>query len=274
MKKGVLLTLIILSFSLFDSTNAGKETANAGNETANAGKGIVARVVGKAPWYFKAMKESMVEVVEENQLLINTNPDGSKKNKDLLPEEFYKGIFKTFTAIVKDFEESELTNKKLSVKRTTYLLTSLFQAGRITIARRQKVINSEADGSTKLKMFIPAIFGKKVAVKIEEKTDIKIKQTTLGKGTFSARNPYNKPDEWETMVLEKFWHQIWKGDRGYAERTSMSEYRYMKPIHIKKACLTCHGDPSGGLGPYGRIKEGYLEGEVRGGISIIIPLGG
>ncbi len=41
-------------------------------------------------YYFDTMKDAMLEVVKENQKLINSNPDGSVKNKKLTPDVFYK----------------------------------------------------------------------------------------------------------------------------------------------------------------------------------------
>lgn len=233
---------------------------------------IRVQIISKAPEYFKAMEDAIIEIILENQALINQNPDGSMKTEELLPQQIFDATYKTFNEVVKNFDKKELTSKKLSPKRTTYLLTSLLQAARITIARSQKAIDTESDGSIKLKKFIPAVFGLQVTRRVMEKTDLKLKQTTLGKNQLTARNPDNAPDKWETRVLKKFLIRIWKGDRGFAQRTTPLEYRFMKPIHIKNACLVCHGSPVGEISPYGHKKEGYQEGEVRGGISITIPI--
>ncbi len=256
-KKGTLLSVVLLSLFFFLSYSLA---------------GVNDSIVGKAPEYFEAMKSAIKEVIDENQDLINKTPDGGVKTPELQSDAIYDKTYAIFLKIVKKFKESELTDKRLSAKRTAYLLTSFLQAGRIAIARSQKAINTETDGSVKLKKFIPAVFGLKVAKRVVEKTDLKLKQTTMGKGIYGSRNPDNTPDKWEIDVLKKFAMKTWRGDRGYAKRVSRSEYRYMKPIHIKKACLTCHGVPIGDKGPYGHEKEGYKEGEVRGGISISIPI--
>ncbi|MES9899474.1 MAG: DUF3365 domain-containing protein [Sedimenticola sp.] len=47
---------------------------------------------------------------------------------------------------------------------------------------------------------------------------------------------------------------------------------YRESIYIKKACLKCHGDPKGELDIAGKVKEGYEIGDLRGAISISMPV--
>lgn len=81
-------------------------------------------------------------------------------------------------------------------------------------------------------------------------------------GHITSLNPIrteNAPDPWETKALEAF-------ERGYKEFQSASfinhkEYlRFMRPIITEKTCLKCHAE------------QGYKEGEIRGGISVSVPL--
>ncbi|MDH4163671.1 MAG: PAS domain S-box protein [Nitrospirota bacterium] len=71
--------------------------------------------------------------------------------------------------------------------------------------------------------------------------------------------PGNAPDPWETEALRAF-------ERGEPERTAITElnskkyYRLIRPLITEKACLKCHA------------RQGYREGEVRGGISVSIPM--
>jgi hypothetical protein len=46
----------------------------------------------------------------------------------------------------------------------------------------------------------------------------------------------------------------------------------MAPLYIEKSCLPCHGEPAGEMDIAGRLKEGYKEGELRGAISVIVPI--
>ncbi|MBF0248907.1 MAG: DUF3365 domain-containing protein, partial [Alphaproteobacteria bacterium] len=72
-------------------------------------------------------------------------------------------------------------------------------------------------------------------------------------------NPGNVPDSWERDALEAF-------ERGETKRVSISEpaetpavLRYMAPLRVEKACLACH------------LKQGYKEGDIRGGLSVTFP---
>jgi hypothetical protein len=72
--------------------------------------------------------------------------------------------------------------------------------------------------------------------------------------------PQNAPYDWEAKALSKF---SAKSDEYYewwlpAEKGKKA-FRYMAPLWVEKPCLSCHA------------KQGYAEGDLRGGISITIP---
>jgi signal transduction histidine kinase len=87
---------------------------------------------------------------------------------------------------------------------------------------------------------------------------------TEGHLTFhiTSRNPIrpkNAPDAWESAVLAAF-------ETGVKERTEVVTnerggrmLRHMAPLRVNKPCLACHA------------KQGYLEGDIRGGISVSLP---
>ena len=71
--------------------------------------------------------------------------------------------------------------------------------------------------------------------------------------------PENRPDPWETEALKTF--EQGTKETGSIEMTSGKEYfRFMRPFVTEKACLKCHA------------AQGYKEGDIRGGISISIPM--
>ncbi len=72
-------------------------------------------------------------------------------------------------------------------------------------------------------------------------------------------NPVNESDEWERDKLKKFND---KEDEFYeiVNLNNKKVLRYIGKLVVEKPCLKCHS------------KQGYKEGDVRGGISIIIPL--
>ncbi len=71
--------------------------------------------------------------------------------------------------------------------------------------------------------------------------------------------PENRPDDWEAKALRSF-------ENGEIEVYSIIEregedyLRLMRPLLTEKNCLKCHA------------QQGYSEGMVRGGISVIVPL--
>ena len=72
-------------------------------------------------------------------------------------------------------------------------------------------------------------------------------------------NPVNAPDAWEKQSLLAFM----KGAREVSGVTPINGKPYlrlMRPFITEKSCLKCHGS------------QGYKEGDIRGGISIAVPL--
>ena len=71
--------------------------------------------------------------------------------------------------------------------------------------------------------------------------------------------PENRADEWEREALLSF-------EKGTAEAWEFTAIdgkpylRFIRPMHTQKGCLKCHGH------------QGYEEGEVRGGVSVSLPL--
>ena len=71
--------------------------------------------------------------------------------------------------------------------------------------------------------------------------------------------PENAPDPWEAEALQAF-------ERGETEISSVEEtegeeyIRLMRPLITEKGCLECHA------------KQGYQEGDIRGGISVSVPM--
>jgi PAS domain S-box-containing protein len=71
--------------------------------------------------------------------------------------------------------------------------------------------------------------------------------------------PENAPDAWEKVALQAFE----KGAEEYSDFQTMDGrqfFRFMRPMKTEKACLKCHAD------------QGYKEGDIRGGISVSIPV--
>ena len=71
-------------------------------------------------------------------------------------------------------------------------------------------------------------------------------------------NPVNSPDDWERQALASFE----AGAAEYAELVTEAEgpvFRFMGRLKVDQTCMKCHE------------KQGYKEGDVRGGIRVSLP---
>lgn len=73
-------------------------------------------------------------------------------------------------------------------------------------------------------------------------------------------NPDNKPDEWEKRALHSFEKGLQKEASGVTKINGIPYMRLMKPMYVEEGCLKCHGH------------QGYKVGDIRGGISISLPM--
>jgi len=77
-------------------------------------------------------------------------------------------------------------------------------------------------------------------------------------------NPNNSPNSFEKRALKSF--ESSKRSSKYLEYARIEKinnkkyFRYFGPLYTEASCLNCHG------------KYGYKEGDIRGGISIILPM--
>ncbi len=198
-------------------------------------------------------------VVAQNQPLIN---DPAKGDKGFTVDAFANAVAAEFKA------KSGIDLAALDgSSRDGKALKSLLEAQKQVIAEAQPTINLPGMG---FKGFTPAIFGRQAATKFAAATGMSLKQTSE-----KYRNPANQPDAFEEKVLRKFAAAGWEHGKGYAEvaeKDGKKILRYAQPVYIAKPCLNCHGDPKGELDVSGRAKEGYREGELRGAISVVVPL--
>lgn len=82
--------------------------------------------------------------------------------------------------------------------------------------------------------------------------------------SLQLRNPANAPNDFEQEALRVFERLGFERTQdGIARRDSeegVPVYRRIIPLRVEEACLACHRD------------QGYRVGDVRGGISVTIPL--
>ncbi len=77
--------------------------------------------------------------------------------------------------------------------------------------------------------------------------------------SLNVLNPINTPDSWEKEALVMFQQGL---SEAVSETTLDGEpyLRFMKPMITEEGCLKCHGH------------QGYKVGDIRGGISVSIPM--
>ncbi len=73
-------------------------------------------------------------------------------------------------------------------------------------------------------------------------------------------NPLNAPDEWERKALREFEVSSKKELTAFQNIEGQRYLRFISPLYIEESCLQCHA------------KQGYKIGDVRGAISITIPV--
>ncbi len=211
----------------------------------------------EAPEVARALALMLVagrSVVAEHQNLIN---DPSKGEKGFSPRYVVDLMKKKFAQLYgKRVEELPPAEKRL--------VEEMLRAAYMVVFLNQDRINQKGVG---YKGFIPAIFGREVGHLLAFRCGLRLKQTSL-----RYRNPYNRPDEFEEEGLRQMaGHENGTAVQGIG-RFVDGYYRYLHPIYVKKACLKCHGEPAGALDITGHPKEGYREGEVRGAISVVLPI--
>jgi diguanylate cyclase (GGDEF)-like protein/PAS domain S-box-containing protein len=104
----------------------------------------------------------------------------------------------------------------------------------------------------KLTMINPADMTRQIAGIAQQDDGIQLHITSL-----KPVRPGNAPDAWEADALRRF-------EGGLYEIIELipgppAAHRYMAPLKVTKACLTCHE------------KQGYVLGQIRGGVSVTMP---
>jgi len=113
----------------------------------------------------------------------------------------------------------------------------------------------EVDDSLKLTKVNPAFMTRQLSEIAEERSGIIFHITSL-----KPIRPENKPTLREVGFLREF--EGGTKERGlFVKEDSKTLFFYMAPLQTEQACLNCHS------------KQGYKEGDIRGGISVTLPFG-
>ena len=114
----------------------------------------------------------------------------------------------------------------------------------------------QVDGNRWLTLINPAYMTRQIAelAQADPLLNIRLHITSL-----KPIRAENQADDWEVQALKQF-EQGQKEMTTVVQQETSNQLRYMAPLMVKPACLNCHA------------KQGYKEGDVRGGISVTLPM--
>jgi PAS domain S-box-containing protein len=132
------------------------------------------------------------------------------------------------------------------------------------------VVHGEPDNNYNL---VPQVVATQVARKITKDSKYYVRQVSL-----RYRNPDNRPDDYETMMLQKFAGKPGQEFFTVNEARGREIFRFMLSMVAEKSCLECHGEYDRAPAfvrarfPRGHYSYNYKLGEVIGAVSVSIPM--
>lgn len=110
------------------------------------------------------------------------------------------------------------------------------------------------DGDVLLTMINPAYMTRQLSELAQRGSGVNFHITSL-----NPLRPENAPEPWERQALQRFEQGIDEVGQFFFHDNGDAGFRYMAPLITEQSCLTCHA------------QQGYEKGDIRGGISIILP---
>ena len=199
------------------------------------------------------------KVISDNQALIN---DASKGDKGLTADVVVEKTKENYKA--KAGKELDLSAESNPVN------VAMIEAVKEVMNEAQASINQP---NVAFKGFIPAAFAHKVATKFTARMEGKIELKLTAPKEY-LRNRANRPDAWETSVMnDKFRMADYPKEKPVFEMTDSKgkpAFRYILPTYYAESCLSCHGLPKGEIDISGGKKEGAVLGELGGAVSLTL----
>ncbi len=175
----------------------------------------------------------------------------------------FSGVFLGFTARNADFLREVVLERAQSLFRQIVMTRQWASEYGGVYVRKSPGVESNpwlehpdltaADGSL-LTLRNPALITREISEIASRRDDYRFKITSL-----NPLNPGNLPDDFERRALRSFEAgalEHWETVDGAGGR----EFRYMGALMTERSCLACHA------------KQGYEEGDIRGGISVTFPV--
>jgi len=171
-------------------------------------------------------------------------------------------------AALANYEKS--AGAKLDMSTNVEAKQAMLAAIKSVMTSSQTLINEKGKG---FKGFLPAVFARRVATEFSTAMAGKM-VIKLTAPSDIVRNRANRPDEWESEKIDKFFRQAsWEKGKAIAElaqHKGKPAYRVILPEYYGPSCLACHGEPKGELDITGGKKEGLKEGDLGGAVSFVI----
>lgn len=196
------------------------------------------------------------KVVSDSQAVIN---DAEKGDKGLSGQ-----------IVVAKTKENYQAAAGKPVNETDLVMKMMLESVAAVMTDAQPLINEKGKG---FKGFLPAVFARQMAELTSEKLQGKVFiKLTAPKDLL--RNRANRPDEWETSVMEKQFRAAgWENGRSFGENgehKGKPGFRLALPEYYGQSCLNCHGGPKGDRDITGGLKDGGKLNDLGGAISVVI----
>jgi hypothetical protein len=201
-------------------------------------------------------------VISDNQALIN---DPAKADKGLSADKVIAAAKAKYAkSSGHPFADGDKTSLPGQARAT------MFAAIKEVMDQAQPLINEAGKG---FKGFLPAVFAKQVADRFTKQMDGKLSIKLTAPPAY-VRNRSNRPDPWETTVLNaKFASAAWEKNKTFGEMTTRKgrpAYRLMLPEYYVESCMSCHGEPRDERDITGGKKEGAKLGDLGGAVSVAV----
>ncbi|HIJ96003.1 MAG TPA: DUF3365 domain-containing protein [Desulfuromonadales bacterium] len=131
-------------------------------------------------------------------------------------------------------------------------------------------VTSEPETNSAL---IPQVAASKIAEQITRGSRYYVRQVSL-----RYRNPNNRPDEYESALLETFVSSDARETWRVTTQSGKKSLRFLSPMIADESCLACHGSFETAPRyiqtrfPKGHFSYGYQVGEVIGAVSVAVPM--
>lgn len=157
-----------------------------------------------------------------------------------------------------------------TMRDQAYILSQNMSAIWDFISVNQSRINYDRDGVYNQKGLYCSKAGLSVGALFSKRTDYIISYAAL-----NPRSEQNRADDFETEALVAF-----ADDPSLEEYTAFGKvraeegyFRYAAPLRMDGTCESCHGGIAGEIDETGYPKEGFVDGDLVGIISIATPVG-